>query len=200
MKDFDIRVALHEKKMRNYKKDPNTLVVDELGLCQGDARIDIAVINGKLHGYEIKSEKDTLDRLPWQCDIYSRVLDTVTMVANDNHIEKIIQIIPEWWGILRVRSLKNEIVFSILRKCKANPSVDSFSLAQLLWRNEAFSILDDHDMAKGLKSKPRNVLWKVLAESFPLTQLKSIVRQTIKERGNWRAAQQQKQGDDLLQP
>ena len=62
-KDLDIRSALHAKRLRRLKAKPDTLVIDELGLAHASSRIDVAVINGCIHGYEIKSAKDTLDRL-----------------------------------------------------------------------------------------------------------------------------------------
>ena len=59
MRDVDIRRALRTR-VRDSDDMKEALVVDELGLCQGRARIDLAVVNSSLHGYEIKSERDTL--------------------------------------------------------------------------------------------------------------------------------------------
>ena len=47
-----------------HRSEPNTVFLEELGLCQGDARVDYAVINGAMNGYEIKSDRDKLVRLP----------------------------------------------------------------------------------------------------------------------------------------
>jgi len=63
MNDAGIRRNLHCKKLRRHHVDPDTLVVDELGLKHGKCRADIAVINGHLMGYEIKSDDDSLRRL-----------------------------------------------------------------------------------------------------------------------------------------
>lgn len=60
--DYDIRVSLKET-LANEHKGTDTIIVDELPICWGDARIDLAVINGRINGYEIKSDRDTLDRL-----------------------------------------------------------------------------------------------------------------------------------------
>lgn len=98
-RDIDIRQKLHKELSSQYKNRTDTIVVDELNLCQGDARIDIAVVNGKIHGYEIKSESDTLERLPNQISIYNQVMDTVTIVTAEKHLEKVKQLIPAWWGI-----------------------------------------------------------------------------------------------------
>lgn len=64
--DIEIRSALHRKKLRQLHERADTLVIDELGLAHAKARVDVAVINGCLHGYEIKSAQDTLDRLAGQ--------------------------------------------------------------------------------------------------------------------------------------
>ncbi len=52
--------------------DADTLVVDELDLC-GLTRVDVAVVNGHLSGFEIKGSTDSLRRLPGQVTVYSQV-------------------------------------------------------------------------------------------------------------------------------
>lgn len=79
-RDIDIRVALHSKKLNAFRGAPNTLVVNELGLSHAKVRIDVAVINGCVHGYEIKSSLDTLNRLPAQLELYSQCLERLTLV------------------------------------------------------------------------------------------------------------------------
>jgi hypothetical protein len=85
--DEEIRSALHKKKLKRYHDCPDTLVIDELGLAHGKNRIDIAVLNGFVHGYEIKSSKDTLSRLPAQFDEYRRSLEKISIVAAKNHMD-----------------------------------------------------------------------------------------------------------------
>ncbi len=60
MNDPEIRRAYHRLRLARHHRDPNTLVVDELGLQHGESRADIAVVNGHLLGVEIKSDVDTL--------------------------------------------------------------------------------------------------------------------------------------------
>ena len=66
LKDSDIRKSLYNNILKKHEDASDTIVLNELGLLQGACRVDIAVVNGSLHGYEIKSEADTLDRLPYQ--------------------------------------------------------------------------------------------------------------------------------------
>src|SRR6266550_991942 len=99
MNDHQLRRALKSKVLARYAKDPDTRIVDELGLRHGIARVDIAVVNGIIHGYELKSDKDNLKRLPHQVTIYSSVLDKVTLVVGIRHALEATELVPDWWGI-----------------------------------------------------------------------------------------------------
>ena len=85
MLDAEIRGALQERLTRTHKRElVSTRFVEELGVA-GEARIDMAVLNGAFAGYEIKSERDTLRRLPGQVTAYSKVLDYCTLVVATRH-------------------------------------------------------------------------------------------------------------------
>lgn len=185
--DIDIRISLKHNLNQQFIDDPNTLILDELGLCQGVARIDMAVVNGALHGYEIKSEKDNLDRLPGQISIYNKVLDEVTIITGKCHLEKILKITPEWWGI-QIAEMDDEknVILNSIRDTKINPDIDSYSIAQLLWRDEALDLLRRFELEKGFVSKPRQKIWEKLSQSLPLDDLKYYIREQIKSRQNWR--------------
>jgi len=63
MNDALIRKRFHEQELMPYHTAPNALVIDELGLHHGSCRADIAIVNGRMIGYEIKGETDSLKRL-----------------------------------------------------------------------------------------------------------------------------------------
>ncbi len=74
MRELDVRTALHKTEIaRLLDLDASSLVVDELGIMEGKYRIDVAVIGSVLHGYEIKSASDNLDRLAAQQESYSKI-------------------------------------------------------------------------------------------------------------------------------
>jgi hypothetical protein len=183
MRDADVRVVLKRRLDAKYGTDANAIILEELGICRGTVRADMAVINGSLKGYEIKSDRDTLTRLANQAEIYNRVFDTVTIVVADRHLERAEQIIPAWWGIEVVRA--NAV--SRLRLCRVrkegrNPEVDPFALVQLLWREEALSLLRRMSPSGPAANKPRRVFWQALAGSVPLRELKKLVRECLKSR------------------
>ncbi|MDL2344637.1 hypothetical protein QOL99_10800 [Deinococcus sp. MIMF12] len=57
-------------------------------------------MNGVIRGYKVKSEKDTLKRLPAQVAAYSMVFDKMTLIVTENHHDATVQIIPNWWEVL----------------------------------------------------------------------------------------------------
>jgi hypothetical protein len=188
MREMDIRLALRKEMNRRHDGEPDTLIVEELGLCQGVSRVDLAVVNGSLHGYEIKSERDTLLRLPAQSEVYGRALEYVTIVVAPVHAHKALKIVPAWWGVLAPVKKGDVVRLEIEREPRPNMGVIPYALAQFLWRDEALQVLIDYGLASGLRSKPREVLWQCLASHFTLTELGQIVRKRLKSRGiGWRA-------------
>ncbi len=99
MRDQDVRDEVWRWLDAAHGNDPDTLMLNELGLANGSTRIDIAVINGQIEGYELKSERDTLERLPAQRDLYNKVLDRISLVVAENHRDAAEKIVPKWWGL-----------------------------------------------------------------------------------------------------
>lgn len=185
MRDVDVRRALHQDLGARY--DPSdTLIVDEFGICNGASRVDVAVVNGKLTGYEIKSAVDRLDRLSGQVEVYGQVLDEVTLVAAEGHLDEATELVPAWWGIVEARGDRTEVSLRCLRPAEPNPDPDTFALARLLWRDEALEVLESYELADGVRSKPRRFLWRRLAESLDHECLAEAVRAAIKTRSGWR--------------
>ncbi|MED0759145.1 sce7726 family protein [Aneurinibacillus thermoaerophilus] len=186
LKDVHVREELMRKLKEEYSYEPDTRIVNEMAVCQGTSRVDIAVINGVIHGYEIKSESDTLNRLPSQMNDYNRVFDRVTIVTASDYLEKVRDIVPEWWGIICVKNKNGKPILRKIKKGRKNPSQDALALVQLLWRDEALSILKERGLHKGYLSKPRQKLFERLVETIPLKELKLEVNRLLKQREGWR--------------
>lgn len=191
MNDADIRKFLHRKNLKKYHRDPDSRVLDEFGVCQGEARVDIAVINGEILGYEIKSAKDTLDRLPKQEIIYSKVFDKMTIVVDEKKTETTLKMIPSWWGVM-VAFAQNESLLCVekIRGAQKNDNVNARALVELLWKKEALDILRVHNCHRGFSGKTRAFIWDKLTDTFDLNELQRFVRAAIKSRDNWRIGRQ----------
>jgi hypothetical protein len=189
-KDPEIRLALHKKKLRPYRAASDTIVVDELGLSHAKVRIDVAVINGCVHGYEIKSSEDTLNRLPVQLDFYTQCLERLTLVCAPRHIEKVKKMAPSWCGMIEAdKGKRGGINFTTVRRASTNPDVDPVQLAHLLWRPEAVVLLARLAPDKKLDKLPRKELYKSLSELMSVQQLTAAIREFMQHRQTWRYPQ-----------
>jgi hypothetical protein len=161
--DAEIRAALHRKALRAFHRCNETLVIDELGLAHAKARIDVAVINGSLHGFEIKSAADTLMRLPRQLELYGQCLEKLTIVCAEKHIPGVRDLAPPWCGIMKVtKGPRGGIMFITVREPKRNPNIQPYRLAHLLWRSEAVALLTQANASPKVLRAPRKTLYKSL--------------------------------------
>jgi len=186
-KDIEIRSALYEKKLKVFCAAPDTIVVDELGLSHARARIDVAVINGCVHGYEIKSSLDTLKRLPAQLSLYTQCLEKLTLVCARRHIEHVASITPNWCGILMAeKSVRGAVKFTTIRRGSSNTHIDPVQLAHLLWRPEAVALLSRFESNKKVLTRPRKQLYEALAAVLTVSQLTDAIREFMQLRRAWR--------------
>lgn len=186
MRDRDIRTALRQRLMRNHENDvEKALIVDELPVCLQSVRADLAVVNGRFSGYEIKSDRDTLRRLERQQNAYSKVFDFATVVAASKHVDVLRTMIPDWWGITEVTEHGGTINFAPLQSPRQNPNVCPLSMAQFLWRSEALDVLRERGLERGLSRKPRRELWEMIAEIVPINELRDMVSVTLRARPHW---------------
>ena len=190
MNELDLRRGAKSKFLACYKDDPTTLILDELGLRHGAARVDIALVNGMLHGYELKSDKDNLRRLPHQMQIYNSVLDRITLVTTDRHAEHATRLIPRWWGIKIAFTKSADVLeFSDLREASDNPALDILAVSKLLWREEALTLLDEFGEAGPLRYKRRALIYARLAEIADLDTVRERVRRQLKLRQTLKVGQ-----------
>jgi len=187
MNDLEIRQNFHRKRLRRHHAQKDTLVIDELGLNHGKCRADIAVVNGHLIGYEIKSNNDSLRRLKGQVESYNSVFDRISVIVDDRYVNSIQSHIPEWWGVIvSIRGSRGAVNFGTIRKAQTNKKVDPISIARLLWRNEAVEILRQKNLPPRILRQPRSILYDYLVDEFNICELRKFVRDYFKKRRNWR--------------
>jgi hypothetical protein len=191
MREAEVRAALHQTHFKEVcATDPAGRVIDELGIFQGVHIIDVAVVTHQLHGYEIKSAADNLERLQKQQHNYNKVFDRLTLVADERHVEEAVKILPPWWGLIAVcRKQQDDVVLNEIWPARLNFQVEADALCQLLWRDEALSILKERGLAKGLRTRSRRLMWKSLAQNLELNELKAVVCRTLKARKCFRYGQ-----------
>lgn len=191
MRDRDVRLALHRRLDAEHFGQPDTRVLDELGLRHGSCRVDVAVVNGFLHGFEIKSDSDTLDRLPGQVTVYAAVLDYATLVVGERHAGSARKKLPRWWGVeVAGLDLQGRVTIRSDRPPQFNPRINRVALAELLWRSEAVELLNGLGAPARILRMPRAVLYRELALRMSLDELRDAVRSRLKMRTAWRGQTQ----------
>jgi hypothetical protein len=186
MKDIDVRKALRQQLNEEHLGDSRTRIVEEMGIWAGTVRVDVAVINGELCGYEIKSARDNLQRLPAQEALYSQVFDRVKLVVAEQHAAKTEPLVPRWWGrLIASAEPDGSVALWLDRPALFNPSVEPMQLARLLWRSEALCVLQRHGHDKGVRSASAEKIFSRLASAVPLDILRREVRETLKTRSTW---------------
>jgi hypothetical protein len=186
--DRDIRKALLKLLREEHAKDSQTLIVEELGVCDGEARVDVAVLNGSMSGFEIKSERDSLARLQSQVQRYARCFDSLTLVAPARHLNHARETLPAWWGLTEVTVERaGKWTLKVWRQPETNTNVDATSIVGLLWRSELFSILESRGLDRGIRSKPMRYAKERLVEHLSVQEIREEVRRALKARGDWRS-------------
>ena len=185
--DFDIRSALHRQRLRHQQLHPGTLVIDELGLAHARSRVDVAVINGCIHGYEIKSAQDSLNRLGAQLDVYRQTLQKLTIVAASRHLPRILSEIPEWCGVIEaVQGPRGGIWLQRVRSARSNPDINPVMLAHLLWKPEVLDLLSRNGYAPKELRRPRKYLYEMLCEVLTPREITDAIRDFMMCRQAWR--------------
>jgi hypothetical protein len=180
VREAHIRQALRADLTARHEDESDTRIIDEFECAR--SRVDVAVVNGALHGFEIKSEADTLDRLRTQVPSYNSVFDAMTLVVAPKHLAKVGALLPDWWGIVAARTTPDGVRLDPVRPGGRNVSVDAKCLARLLVRSEVLSILRTLGLGRSLGRAPAFRLRERLVTELPLTALARHVRDAIKGR------------------
>lgn len=186
LSESNIRWALDDWVRAGLPADGQTLIRHELGVCANQARVDVAIVNGVLAGYEIKSDEDSLRRLPDQISAYGKVLDRAVLVTTRKHMFKGGDFLPRWWGLMLAEAGSDgQVHLRLLRKGRQQAQQDPYAIAQMLWRDECLEELRTRGLGRGMGKAARHYLWAELAAVLPQPELRHVVRERLRARQDW---------------
>lgn len=182
IEEREIRAALRAWLIS--QQHDSSIVVEEFRIERGASRIDLAVINDALVGYEIKSDRDTFVRFSNQIHAYNRVFDHINLVCGQSHAELALSVIPPWWGlIVAIREANGNVSLIVKRAPSRNTKQSAFSLASLLWRDEAIAALATaEDVAPPPQKASAHTLWESMARHLSVRTIHSIVTESLLKR------------------
>lgn len=186
--DREIRDALLAILREEHAGNDDVALVEELGLCRGEVRVDVALVGSTLHGYEIKSDRDTLRRLVRQVTLYSAVLDRATLIVGERHMLNAANVVPAWWEILLASVAPTGVFLTQLRTGEINEKRDRRALVELLWLDDALALLAARNAVRGFRSRPRRDVWNRVCEIYDVEEIAAVVRERLKARPMRRSA------------
>ena len=175
LSDKEIRKALLKQL---YSNKNNLKIIEELDV--NAAIVDIATIDEDYFcGYEIKSDRDTLQRLPTQMQIYNYVFDKITIVICPSKLLDVINVIPNFWGIIVAKIENHNIYLVQMRPPELNTNINIHWLSKKLWKSDIVNILKIKNLYRGQSYRCRDSLLKILIDNTLLNELKSHIRNVL---------------------
>lgn len=173
--------AVIRKALVNFLKDRKPspkLIAEEINIHNGNAIADIVAIYSDSHCFEIKSDRDNINRVLRQAKYYDLTFSKITLVTTEKNKLKAQEILPEYWGILIASNEVGEIKLSYLRKAKTNPKWCSEKALLSLWKSE----LIDTCLNLNLTDIKQNFSREKLATHLSKTQRKSSIRKELTDK------------------
>jgi hypothetical protein len=94
-----IKTALVDRLFAKGEVCSDAVVISEMVVDSWARRADIVLANGKLSAFEIKSDLDSLSRLPGQLETYRNFFERVVVVITPRFLKRVEEIVPDGVGI-----------------------------------------------------------------------------------------------------
>lgn len=132
--------------LRALHPETQGIAVRELAMAEG-GRADLVVVpadgTGPLHGYEIKTEKDSLARLSRQALEYGGHFAHLSLATTPRHMEAARELLPASWGLVELDAQTHAVTAEV-RPC--TPLSETIytpaeTLLLELWKSELLDLL-----------------------------------------------------------
>lgn len=128
----------------------------------GPCKADMVILNGTATVYEIKSERDSLSRLERQLEAYRRVFPSVFVIAGENHVASVLEMVGADDGVLLL-SRRHQI--SVVKTAVDRPDrIDPLAVFDSLRAVEARALLAG--LGLDVPDVPNTRLHSVMREHF----------------------------------
>ncbi|CBJ49575.1 sce7726 family protein [Ralstonia solanacearum] len=160
----------------------DAVLINEMVIANWSRRADLAVANGRLTAFEIKSDLDTLSRLDGQVETYLQRFDKVVIVTTEKFYREVMRRTPDSVGvwILAPAESKQGYRIRVARPGRATDVKRADALCGFLLRTELSSFLRSQGIAIET-DYPRATLTS-LAGQAPASRLRAFVLEAIKKR------------------
>lgn len=154
------------------------VLVPELCFLQRKNRADLVLANGALTAFEIKSDRDRMDRWADQQDAYLGVFDKVWLCIHSRHLQKATEMLRPNVGLI---ISDNYGGLAVLKEAKTNKLQRLENYAELLWRAEIDSLLASSGVGPQRNMRIKEARKEMLS-SVPEMRVRKAVIEAIKNR------------------
>jgi len=158
----------------------DSIAIPEYVVDDFSARADLSLVNGCLTAIEIKSDSDSLDRLPSQLQTYTKCFHKVSVVCGPKHTHKVLGMIPRRVGVAEI-SAGGQLIW--VREPQRRHVTKAGLLPHLL-RDELAMLARKASITTG--GMTRSKLERVLVATYTRDELCDEVLLCLKNRfNNW---------------
>lgn len=172
--EYIYRSAITQKILLGRHSLRTASIVNEVRA--GSSKADVVILNGTSTAYEIKSERDSIARLPGQLDSYLKVFASVNVVTSSSHLDGVLRIAPKDVGVM---VLSPRFTISVVRDALDAPArIDPCMVLDSIRLPEARSILTS--LGIDFPEVPNTLVRAALREIFKDIDPVTLHRETVR--------------------
>lgn len=141
VRDIDVRRAMTQAISRRMGQRPHVLVPEVDVRWSIPTRMDALLVADRICGFEIKSDADSLSRLPRQIEAYGMVVERATLVVGDRLRAAATDLIPSWWSIWSAHWRGDTVAIRQIRGGGLNPGISPLAVTSFLSRDDLVAAL-----------------------------------------------------------
>lgn len=171
-----MKAAVINRLLTGAHVDSDAVLISEMTVANWARRADIVLANGKLWAFEVKSDADSLGRLPGQIEVFQTYFEKFTVVAAERFESAILAMVPDGVGVWIVDSEG-----AIRQRVAARQSILTREVyASLMTAGElrALLVANGYRLTKG--TQRTELMQRALR--LPVSDLASAARDAIKRR------------------
>lgn len=186
-------MTLNDEMIRNqliselHQKHGLHSTYNEVGMVYQNVRLDVLHFHQlELTGYEIKSDLDTIKRLPNQVASYPTMTDKNYLVVGNHLYDEAIAILPDEWGIVRASEAVSGVSLVIERDAIQNGTesfLELLSHCQVPFLKKHVSLLLPESERKQFKQYPKYAMAEYLQNKMAQNPMWGLTLKQILKQG-----------------
>lgn len=179
LREQDVKIALIDWLFKKGLLN-NATIINEMVVANWSRRADLAVANGHLQAFEIKSDFDSLKRLDGQVQIFTSQFEKVTVVCSPKFTCEVTKRVTPDVGVVEYHSGNSGVRFKIVQRGRVCSRLNKLVYLGFLLKAELKDLLNNHGV--GVSSVQTRQCLEAIAARLPLNKIREFALLSIKKR------------------